>query len=155
MSEEVKVELSLKDKASPALLKFQRTAVSAAKRIKSAFGGMIKAAFSLKGALLAVGGAAVARSFIEAGNKMEKFRQQLTGLANGVKSVAEANLTWLRKFGATTTHTTADVIQSFVQLKAVGIDANKEMMTAVGDAAYMFDKNITDVAQGLIGLETD
>jgi len=155
MANEIKVWVRLKDLLSGPWKTAGKTVKVVATKMRTAMAGIKNTLFSLKGAFLAFGGAMIAKSFISAASELENFRVQLVAVMDGNRELAEQTLGWVRKFAEVTPHMTQDVVQAFVQLKAVGIEVNKTFLTAMGDASFIFQRNIADVSSALIGLETE
>jgi hypothetical protein len=153
--EELSVIIRLKDFATKGLKKFAGAVARSASYIRNKLAAVKRAVFSLKGALLALGAVAFAKSFLDAGAQLEKFRTQLIAVMDQNKALATSTLKWVRDFAAYTPHATADVIQSFVTLQAAGVQANKQMMSTLGNVAYVFDRNIADVSLGLVSMEKE
>ena len=124
-------------------------------RVRGTFKSIFRIVGSLQGLLVAAGGGMLAKSFIDAGAEAEKFRTQLVAVMDQNEQLADSTLKWVRQFAAATPHMTSDVIQAYVQLKAVGVDVSQSMIRTVGDVSYIFDRNISDVSTALIGLETE
>ncbi|MFH1609703.1 MAG: hypothetical protein ABID40_03650, partial [Candidatus Bipolaricaulota bacterium] len=90
-------------------------------KMRGVFSRIFKVVGSLQGMLIGFGGGMLAKSFIEAGAEAEKFRTQLVAIFDQNESLADQTLKWVRDFAANTAHSTADVVQSFVMLKAAGV----------------------------------
>jgi hypothetical protein len=153
--EELKVTIRLKDFATRGMKKFHGTVTRVAAKVRAKLGAVKSAVFGLKGALIALGGTVIAKSFLDAGAQLEKFRTQLVAVMNQNEKLADSTLKWVRDFAALTPHATADVIQSFVSLQAAGVQASKQMMSTIGNVAYVFDRNIADVSLGLVSMEKE
>ena len=92
------------------------------------------------------------RGIIAAGAQAEAFGMQMVKAFQGVSSVAKDAMKWVREFAAKTPFYTAEVVQSFILLKNVGIKNVREVVTAAGDAAFMMNRSITDVSMAFISL---
>lgn len=152
---EIPLVIKLKDMASGTFKGTVGAIRSGALKMESAIRGVKNAVFSLKGALVGLGAAMVAKSFITAAAEAEKFKTQLWAILGRNEELAASTFKWVREFAASLPFTTSQVVQSFVTLKAVGINVTREMLKTIGDTAYAMDKNITDVAQALVSGETE
>lgn len=150
----LKIVLRMKDLATKELKKVQGVAKKFGTSLKGMFKGITKAVFSLKGAVIGLVAALalrkVAVGFLKAGEELENFRLQLVAVMDGARGAAIETLTWVREFAARTPFMTKDVIAAFVMLKSVGMDVTKDLMTTIGDTAFVFNRNITDVANALV-----
>jgi hypothetical protein len=96
-----------------------------------------------------------AESFLDVGKQLERFRTQLTAVLGGNRQLANETLQWVREFAAYTPFMTDEVVRAFVMLQSVGIPATREMMTTLGNVAYVFGRNIEDVSSALVSFETE
>lgn len=129
------------------------------KGVQKELGETTKRVFNLRNALIGLAGAyglqRVAKSFLEVGTQLEQFETQLTAVLDGNRQLAQETLKWVREFAAYTPFMTDEVVRAFVMLQSVGISVTKEMMTTIGDVAYVFNRRIEDVASALISFETE
>jgi hypothetical protein len=124
-----------------------------AKSVGSAFASVGKTVFSLKGALAALGLGAIGRSVLQAASDVETWRTQLQALI-GDQTEANKVLQDMRDFAAESPLATKDVVDSFVQLKAVGIDAAESVVKQLGNAALVFNKDVSAVTSAFVGLNS-
>ena len=153
--EQLRVEIRLRDFMTSQLKRIAGGIRRFATVASAKFKAIGRAVFSLKGMLVGLGAGLLAKSFIQAGSSMEKFRVQLNAVLDQNKLLAAQTLKWVRDFAAATPFTTKAVIESFVTMKAAGIDATKAMMSTIGDVAFVFDKDINELSVALIGLEKE
>jgi len=115
--------------------------------------------FSFKGAIAALVAALGARelgsSLHTAGTDIEKFRSQLQALYQGNIELAERALQTVIEFSEKTPFYTKDVVDAFILLESTGIGGSKRLLTVLGDTAFIFNRNISDVASALISMETE
>jgi len=115
--------------------------------------------FSFKGAiagLITVLGAKELGSTLHtAGTEIERFRSQLQALYQGNVELAEKALQTVIEFAEKTPFYTKDVVDAFILLESTGIGASKRLLTTLGDAAFIFNRNISDVASALVSMETE
>ncbi len=99
---------------------------------------------ALTGAKWAAGGAAAAGSFalFDLFGVASKFEQYQIMLANmeGSNAAAKKSFNWVKDFAQTTPYELDDVMNSFVKLKAYGIDPMDGSLRAMGDAAAGMSK---------------
>lgn len=93
----------------------------------------------------------LAKGLLEAGAKIEVFRNQLIAVSDSAKKADNA-LAQIREFARTSPLETEDVVQSYVRLRAVGLDPTMEQMRTMGGVAVLFNKQLTDVLDSFIGL---
>jgi hypothetical protein len=164
----IELRLEVKDDGSVVIKKFtgqgtkdlQKLEKSSASMTKKMGGGLqqlrrhwLAFAAAMAGALYIV--KRTAESFLDVGKQLERFRTQLTAVLGGNRRLAEETLKWVREFAAYTPFMTDEVVRAFVMLKSVGIPATREMMTTLGDVAYVFGRNIEDVSTALVSFETE
>jgi len=115
--------------------------------------------FSFKGAIaglvVALGARELGSSLQVAGTDIERFRSQLQALYQGNISLAEQALQSVIEFAEKTPFYTKDVVDAFILLESTGIGASKRLLTVLGDTAFIFNRNISDVASALISMETE
>ncbi len=90
--------------------------------------------------------------FLQAAKETEKFRMQLQTVLKSAEA-GNAAFQWARDFARQTPHDTANVVQAFNIMTATGIKGVQGFMTAIGDAAYVMNKDIVDVATAVVSLE--
>ena len=95
-----------------------------------------------------------AAATLESGMQLEDFQVQLAAVEPTAEDAAEA-LDMLREFARPVALQTQEVIQSFVQLRAVGIQPTTEQLRTIGGVSKTFGRDMRDVSQALIGLEAE
>lgn len=110
--------------------------------------------FNLRSALIVLPGALIAKNFNDAGSSVEQFRVQLRALL-GDEAKAEATLQKIREFAAATPLETAEVIQSFNQLTAVGVESAQKVTETLGGVSLVFTKDLRDVTSAFISFEAE
>jgi hypothetical protein len=132
------------------------------KRLSAGFSGIGKSIRGLKtllpaglAGLLGIAGLTkIVRGIVETAASFEKLQFQLRAVS---KSIAEADSEFkaIREFAARTPFMTENVTQAFIQLKAVGLAPTRREMEIFGNAAFSMGRDITDVAQSIISLDTE
>lgn len=84
----------------------------------------------------------------------ETLQFQLRAVSKTIDE-ADEEFKMIREFAARTPFTTQAVTQAFIQLKAVGLAPTRREMEIFGDTAFAMGRDITDVAQSIIALETE
>lgn len=154
-TEELRVEIRLRDFVTRQLRRMQGSIQKFATFTANKFRSLGRAVLSLRGAFVALGAGILAKSFIAAGSAMEKFRIQIEAVLDQNKALAQQTIGWLRDFAAATPFTTKAVIESFVTLRAAGVRVTKDMLKTVGNVAFVFDRNISDLSVALVGMEKE
>jgi len=135
-------------------------AIAGARRANMAIQGVGRAAanvknriFSLQGALVALGGGLIARSFLQTSSSLENLRIQLktvTGSANE----ADKAFTRLVDFTTRTPYEIDQVVSAFTKLKAFGLDPSEEAMTAFGNTAAAMGKDLNQMIEAVADAAT-
>ena len=135
-------------------------AIAGARRANMAIQGVGRAAanvknriFSLQGALAALGGGLIARSFLQTSSSLENLRIQLktvTGSANE----ADKAFTRLVDFTTRTPYEIDQVVSAFTKLKAFGLDPSEEAMTAFGNTAAAMGKDLNQMIEAVADAAT-
>jgi len=150
---ELEIIARVRDLVSGPTDKMQSRMVRFAKGVNTAFSKVTGSIFNLRNLIVgAVAGRAV-KAFLDAGSAAETWRIQLQALV-GDAGRAEALLQNMRQFAAESPLMTQDVIQSFVQLRAVGIKGAEDVVKKIGNVALIFNTEMQDVVGGFIGLQT-
>lgn len=91
------------------------------------------------------------KSIIDTASNMEQYAIQLQAIS---KSESEARGTFLalREFARTSPLETEDVVQSYVRLRAVGIDPTLKQFKTIGSVALIFNQEMRDVLDGFVGM---
>ena len=93
----------------------------------------------------------IGTSFIKAASSIEVFRKQLE-MVTGSATQADKALAAIREFARTSPLETEDVVQSYVRLRAVGMDPTMRQMKTLGGVAVLMNRELTDVLDSFIGL---
>uniref|UniRef100_A0A6M3M4X9 Putative tail tape measure protein n=1 Tax=viral metagenome TaxID=1070528 RepID=A0A6M3M4X9_9ZZZZ len=147
MSKKIEVLLTLQDKLSKN--------IDVARGKIAQFGHSIKNVtqqfFNLRHAVAAFVAFKIGQSFIMAAAKIELFGRQLRAVT---QSAAEASkkLGAIREFARISPLETEDVVKSYVRLRAVGIDPTIQQLRTLGGVAVLFNREMADILDGLIGL---
>jgi len=126
-------------------------AVSGFRRFGTAIGGSVKKIFNLRNAIVALAIGAVIKKVIGAAASMEVFANQLLVVTGSAEKAAVA-LEAIREFARTSPLETEDVVQSYVRLRAVGIDPTMKQMRTLGGVAVLMNREMTEVLDSFIGL---
>lgn len=137
------------EKATDSALKQDRAYRTAAGGTK-AFSDALS---TLNRILVVTGLAALAGMVIRTGSAFEDLRARLVTLERSA-SGADAALSRLQTFAAKTPFELRNATEAYIQLKARGIDPTMERLTAFGDIAASFGRDITDIAAAVGGAVT-
>jgi len=97
---------------------------------------------------------ALAVSSFKTAAQFETYAFQLRAVSDSTEQAVQS-MKQIREFAERTPFYTDQVVQAFVQLKAVGIDATESVMETIGNVAFTMNRDIRDVASGLISFETE
>ena len=135
-------------------------AVAGARRANAAIRGVGQTAanvknriFSLQGALVALGGGLVIRSFLNTASSLEKLKVQLktvTGSANNADKAFDR----LVEFTTRTPYEINEVVTAFTKLKAFGLDPTEEAMTSFGNTASAMGKDLDQMIEAVADAAT-
>lgn len=104
-----------------------------------------------------IAGAAIvgmANSFIRAGNQIDIFRNQLRMVSDTAEE-ADMALAAIRQFARQSPLDTEDVVQSYVRLRAVGIQPTIDQLQTLGGVSLLFNRKLSDTLQAFIGMEKE
>ena len=119
-------------------LKFTISAVDRTKAVFKGVGksvrGLSSAVFSLKGALVGLGGAVIIRSIARTNAQFEDLR---SGLASVFGSVEEGNKRFreISDFATRTQFSVEDLTKAFITLKGAGIEPTEKLLTTFTDTS--------------------
>jgi hypothetical protein len=146
----LKAIISAVDKLSPTLFGIQKNI----KITKKSFGDISSAgsnlfkSVGLTGAAIGGGLFVSLKKIVDVSSDFEKFRTILETI-EGSSAKAEKAMAWIQDFAIKTPYELEQVTESFVKLKAYGIDPTNGSLASVGDAAAAMGK---DVIQGVEAL---
>lgn len=121
---------------------FEETTKGAAKNTQDLNASLTKTATvvgALKGALAALGLAAVGSQVIRVSSEFEALSASLETVTGSAEAAANV-FTQLQKFAATTPFQLQEVITAFQRLKSVGLDPSMSALTAYGNVASGMSK---------------
>ena len=152
-------ELTLKIRAKNLATRTFEEVKSGLNKLDKSLSSLAKTVFSVKGALgglIAVLGAReLGQTLVKAGTDLETFRTQLQALYQGNVELAEQALQAVIQFAEKTPFYTKDVVNAFIMLEAAGIKVSSKLLKTLGDTAYLFNRDISEVANALISMETE
>lgn len=108
---------------------------------------------TLRNAVVAVALARLIGDTIRAGAAFESLRARLVTI-EGSTTAAGSAFKRLQEFAAKTPFELSKATEAYIQLKARGIDPTLARMTALGDIAASFGRDITDIAAAVGGAVT-
>ena len=109
-----------------------------------AFNNTLKQAASLAGAYLGLRGLTSAfKGIVQTNKEFESLIGSLKTVTGSAKGAKEA-FGMIEQFALDTPYQLEEIIESFIRLKALGLDATSEALTSYGNTASAFGKNITD-----------
>jgi len=152
-------ELTLKIKAKNLATRAFEEVKSGLNKLDKSLSSLTRTVFSVKGALAgliaALGARELGQTLVKAGTGLETFRTQLQALYQGNIELAEQALQTVIQFAERTPFYTKDVVNAFIMLEAAGIKVSTKLLKTLGDTAYLFNRDISDVANALISMETE
>lgn len=122
--------------------------------VGNGFKAATRAVFNLRTALATLPAVLAVKQFADAASSIDDYRSQLTAL---IGDQAEANrvLGEIRDFARQSPLQTQEIIDSFIQLRAVGIKSAVDVTKTLGNVALIFNRDLRDVASGFISFETE
>lgn len=147
---QLKAIISAVDKLSPTLAGIRKNIKITQKSFKDISGGASKLVGSLGLGALASGAGAFAglKKIVDVSAEFERF-QTILETIEGSSEKAQKSMAWIQDFAIKTPYELQQVTDSFVKMKAYGIDPTNGSLTSVGDAAAAMGK---DVMQGVEAL---
>jgi len=147
MSKKIEVLLTLQDRLSKNIDKVRGKMAQFGHSVKN----VTKQFFNLRHAVAAFVAFKIAQSFVSAAAKIELFEIQLRAVTGSAAEAAK-KLGAIREFARTSPLETEDVVKSYVRLRAVGIDPTIQQLKTLGGVALLFNREMADVLDSLIGL---
>lgn len=159
MSAKTQIEVSVNDKATFALQKIKTAFAglndgkvgAAMARVGKAMSGAGKvvAGYAVAGGAAAAAGGAFAKSVIDTASQFEKY-QTVLGTLEGSSEKAKESMSWVSDFAAKTPYELDEVMDSFVKLKAYGMDPMKDgLLTSLGDTAAAMGKPVMQAVEAI------
>ena len=108
------------------------------------FNGVLKQAAGLAGAYLGLRGlSSTFKSIVGVNAEFERLSGSLKTVTGSVKAAKEA-FTLIEDFATATPFQLDEIVDSFIRLKAMGLDPTMEALTSYGNTASAFGKNILE-----------
>ncbi len=108
------------------------------------FNGIIKQASYVAGAFLGFKGiSGTFNTIFEANKSFEQLSGSLKTVT-GSAEAAEQAFALIEKFAINTPYQLNEIVEAFIQLKALGLEPSEEALTSYGNTASAFSKNILD-----------
>lgn len=114
--------------------------------VKGAAAKLKDSIFSLKGAFVALGTAAIAYSFTKTAMAFEKYETILKTIT-GTAQKAKESMAWVTEFAAKTPYELAQVTSAFVKLKSYGFDPTTGSLKILGDTAAGMGKDLMQAVE--------
>ena len=109
-----------------------------------AFNNTLKQAASLAGAYLGLRSlTSVFKGIVQTNKEFESLIGSLKTVTGSAKGAQEA-FSMIEQFALDTPYQLEEIIEAFIRLKALGLDATSEALTSYGNTASAFSKNIMD-----------
>ena len=109
-----------------------------------AFNNTLKQAASLAGAYLGLRGLTSAfKGIVQTNKEFESLIGSLKTVTGSAKGAQQA-FAMIEQFALDTPYQLDEIIEAFIRLKALGLDATSEALTSYGNTASAFGKNILD-----------
>ncbi len=106
-------------------------------------GGKKLGAYAMKGgALLAAGGWAFKRTFVDTASEFERYRTILETI-EGSSAAAQKSMDWVSGFAAKTPYELGQVTDAFKTLKSYGFDPTNGLLRTLGDASAALGKDVS------------
>lgn len=147
MANDMVVSLKLRDELSKKLTAAREKVKSFARSVDKMFNKLV----NLRNLAIATTIIMLGKATVGTAAKFEVFERQLQLVTETAKEANDAFLA-IREFARTSPLETEDVTQSFVRLRAVGMEPTIEQMKTLGGVAVLFDREMTEVLDSFIGL---
>lgn len=105
------------------------------------------------GTVAAAAAAALGKSVIETSAKFESFQATLETI-EGSAEKARKSLDWVTAFATRTPYDVGQVTESFIRMRAYGLDPTNGSLEAVGDAASAMGRSIMDGVEAIADATT-
>ena len=126
-------------------------AVNKISNFASRVANSVRGVMNLRNAMIALVAVGVAKYAINAASSIEVMAMQLRIVSESGEKAAQA-MKAIREFARTSPLETEDVVQSFVRLRAVGIDPTLAQLKTIGGVAVLFNREMSDVLDAFIGM---
>jgi hypothetical protein len=137
-----------------------RKAIVGARRANTAIKGIGRTAssikdkvFGLQGALVALGGGLVVRSFLTTASSLEKLKVSLKTVTGSAENADKA-FKQLTEFTTRTPYEVDQVASAFIKLKAFGLDPSEAAMTSFGNTASAMGKDLDQMIEAVADAAT-
>lgn len=108
------------------------------------FNGVLKQAAGLAGAYLGLRGlTSTFKSIVGVNTEFERLSGSLKTVTGSAKAAKEA-FTLIEDFATSTPYQLDEIVDSFIRLKAMGLEPSMEALTSYGNTASAFGKNILE-----------
>jgi len=142
-------ELGKLDKAAMSLSKSIKKSATSVEKFTNTIKGLATAGVAiyalkqLSDAAIALGG-----SFIKTGMEFEKFTAVLSTI-EGSSQQAQKSMQWIVDFTQKTPYQLAEVTESFVKLRAYGLEPTKGLLKTLGDTAAAMGKPLEQAVEAI------
>ncbi|RLA68959.1 MAG: hypothetical protein DRG09_06950, partial [Epsilonproteobacteria bacterium] len=154
-----KIEVIVKDGATAPLRRIKRafnstnTAVNEVNdSSKQMYSSMTKLAGAFVGVYAGIksiqGISSIGASFVKTSAQFEQFETTLRSIT-GSSEEARKSMKWIEDFGSKTPYELDKVTESFVKMKAYGLDPMDGTLTALGNASSAMGKDITQAVEAM------
>ncbi|MGD9664622.1 MAG: tape measure protein, partial [Novosphingobium sp.] len=120
-------------------------------RVRGAAGGVIDQVSRLGGMLGLAGGGAIfafKKGFIDVAAEFEKFETVLTTI-EGSSEKARQSMGWISNFAAKTPYELTEVTESFVKLRAYGMEPTNGLLKTLGDTSAAMGKPLMQAVEAV------
>lgn len=126
-------------------------------RVKTELGGLKKAVTGLHTGFIALAGIAGAglltKSLVDVNAEFQTIKSSLKTMTGGTKEAAEA-FELIEKFATTTPFDLQQVTQSFIKLKAMGLDPSEAALKSYGNTASAMGKSMDQMIEAVADAAT-
>lgn len=131
-----------------ALGSIQNRAKAAINDLRKMMKGLSQELFSLRGLLVGLGVGAFLKQIYEVNVEFQRFNASLKTIT-GSQEGATAALAALQAMAASTPFSLRTLTDAFIQLRSSGLAATEESLTAFGNIASSFGRDITDMSAAM------
>lgn len=147
---QLKAIISAVDKLTPTLAGIRKSAKITQKSlldIKNASGTLLTSA-GITGAAVAGGIFASVKKIVDVSAQFERF-QTILETVEGSSEKAKSSMAWVEEFAKKTPYELTEVMDSFVRLRAYGIDPTDGTLRTLGDTAAAMGKPVMSAVEAL------
>ncbi len=152
MAGDIVVRLTLDDLLTPAWNRTVGAVISGSTKMNLSLGQISSYVFNLKSALVAVGGVAVAKSFVSAAASAEQMRMRLTAVLGGSGEAADQLIGKFEEMAEKFAVTDDELTEAFIGLRSMGITPTIDELKQMAGVAGVCGRDLNELSAALVVL---